>query len=305
MEDKRRILITGGTGLLGNSLINIFRRDYEITSTYVGNYAVKNEKYVSYKKLDIQDNVGYGRLFGEFKPDVVIHTASIGSPDFAEKNRKITWDINVGGTETIVSLCEEHRAKYVYISSNGIYDGANAPYGEKDEAKPINYYGEIKLRGETLVNGRRITSAIIRPNILYGWHHPSERSNIVTMAIERLRNGEMFMGYGDVYVMPLYVEQCAEAIKKVVEEKHWGTFNIAGRDRVSIFELIRTVAEVFKLDEGLVRAVGQDYFEGMVPRPKDTSYKTKKMEKELKIMPLGIVEGLSKMKKERGPLREA
>jgi len=291
-----KLLITGGTGLLGRALIEAFKKSSIICATYSGKYEVIDESDVHYMNMNIQNTEGYARIFEDFRPDVVIHTASIGSPDFAEKNKKITWDINMGGTETIISLCEGHGAKYIYISSNGIYDGANAPYGEEDEAKPINYYGEIKLKGETLVDGKRITSAIIRPNILYGWHHPAERSNIVTMAIERLRNGETFMAFSNVYVMPLYVGQCAEAIKRVVDESHWGTYNIAGRDRVSIFELIRTTAEVFGLDAGLVKPVGHDYFEEMVPRPKDTSYKTKKMEHELMLIPLGIVDGLSKMK---------
>ena len=296
MDNNRRILITGGTGLLGCSLIKLFRVDHEITSTYVGDYKVEHEKSVRYEKMDTRDFDGYRRLFKSFKPSVVIHTASIGSPDYAENNREITREINIGGTEKIVSLCEEHGSKYVYISSNGIYDGNRAPYGESDEAKPVNYYGEIKLLGETIIKGRKMESAIIRPNILYGWHHPSERSNIVTMAVEKLRSGEMFKGYGDVYVMPLYVEQCAEAIRKIVDENRWETFNIAGRDRVSIFDFIRTAAQVFGLDANLVESVGHDYFKGMVPRPKDTSYRTRKMEDELKVRPLGIKEGLFKMK---------
>ena len=296
MDDNRRILITGGTGLLGCSLIETFPGDHEIVSTYVGNYKVEHTETVRYEKIDIRDHDSYSRLFKSFKPNVVIHTASIGSPDYAENNRQITWEINIGGTEKIVSLCEEHEAKYVYISSNGIYDGNCAPYGESDEAKPVNYYGEIKLAGESIVKGRKIKSAIIRPNILYGWHNPSERSNIVTMAVEKLRRGDTFMGYGDVYVMPLYVEQCAEAIKKIIDENRWETFNIAGRDRVSIFEFIRTAAQVFGLDEAMVKSVGHDYFKGMVPRPRDTSYRTRKMENELKLLPLGIKEGLFKMK---------
>ncbi len=294
-----KVLITGGTGLLGRSLVDIFKREHEIVATYVGRYAVANERNVQYINLDVQNIDGYEKLFAEFRSDVVIHTASIGSPDYAEKNKDITWKINVGGTKTILSLCEQYGSKFIYISSNGIYDGQHAPYGEDDVESPVNFYGEIKLEGEKVTAASKVISAIIRPNILYGWHHPSERSNIVTLALDKIASNEKFMAYDDVYVMPLFVRECAHAIRKIIQMERYETFNIAGRDRVSIYELIKKAAQVFGFDDKLVLPVGQDYFNSLVPRPKDTSYRTDKMEKVLLTSPILIEEGLSMMKKER------
>jgi dTDP-4-dehydrorhamnose reductase len=251
--------------------------------------------------LDIQDFDGYKRLFKETKPNVVIHTASIGSPDYAEKYKEITWRINVSAMDNIISLCNEYGSKLVYISSNGIYDGEHAPYAENDKALPVNFYGKVKLEGETLVLSSRCVSAIVRPNIMYGWHHPFERSNIVTLALDKLSKNERFMAYEDVYVKPLYVEECARAIFRIIEEEKYGTFNIAGCDRVSIYELTKKAAQIFGLDDGLVIPIGQGYFNELVSRPRDTSYKTDKMENELKIKPIGIEEGLSIMKRKRNP----
>jgi len=303
MKDKK-ILITGGTGLLGRSLVDIFKKEQEIVATYVGQYAVANDTNVQYVNLDIQNSDGYKRLFVKFRPNIVIHTASIGSPDYAEKNKEITRQINVGGTKTILSLCEEQGSKFIYISSNGIYDGQHAPYGEDDIASPINFYGEIKLEGEKVTTASKVISAIIRPNILYGWHHPSERSNIVTLALDKIARNEKFMAYDDVYVMPLFVRECARAIWKIVKMEQYETFNIAGRDRVSIYELIKKAAQVFGFDDRLVLPVGQDYFNSLVPRPKDTSYRTDKMERVLLASPILIEEGLSMMKKEGKPFYE-
>jgi dTDP-4-dehydrorhamnose reductase len=294
-----KIIVTGGTGLLGRSLIDILKREHEVIATYVGQYAVANESNVQYVNLDVQDVSGYKRLFVKFKPDIVIHTASIGSPDYAEKNKEITRQINVGGTKTVLSLCEQSGSKFIYISSNGIYDGQHAPYAEDDAASPVNFYGEIKLEGEKVTAASKVISAIIRPNILYGWHHPSERSNIVTLALDKIARNEKFMAYDDVYVMPLFVRECARAIWKIVKMGRYETFNIAGRDRVSIYELIKKTAQMFGFDDKLVLPVGPDYFNSLVPRPKDTSYRTDKMEKVLLTRPIGIEEGLLMMNKER------
>lgn len=294
-----KILITGGTGLLGKALIETVDSNYEIVATYLGNYDVEDTHQVKYTKLDTRDKAGYEYLFRDFKPKVVIHTASIGSPDYAEKNKELTWEVNVGGTQNILFICERFDAKFIYISSNGIYDGNKAPYGEKDEAKPINYYGQTKLEGERIVQKARIPYAMVRPILMYGWPHSFERGNIVTFALSKLEQCEVVNAYGDVYLNPLFNHSCAEAIWKIVKEEKYDVFNIAGAERVTIYKLIQEAAYVFKLNLDLIKPVQQGFFNELVKRPSDTSYKTEKMEKELGIKPLSLKEGLRIMRETR------
>lgn len=294
-----KILITGGTGLLGKALIETVDSNYEIVATYLGNYAVEDTHQVKYTKLDTRDKAGYEYLCRDFKPKVVIHTASIGSPDYAEKNKELTWEVNVRGTQNILSICERSDAKFLYISSNGIYDGNKAPYGEEDEAKPINYYGQTKLEGERIVQKAKIPYAIIRPILMYGWPHSFERDNIVTFALSKLEQCEVVNAYDDVYLNPLFNRSCAEAIWKIVKEEKYNVFNIAGAERVTIYKLIQEVANVFKLNRDLIKPVQQGFFNELVKRPSDTSYKTEKMEKALGIKPLSLKEGLSIMREIR------
>jgi len=297
--EKKRILITGGTGLLGESLVQKCKYKYEVTATYIGVYEVNNHDHVTYIKMDITDYAGNHQTFKQFRPHVVIHTASIGSPDFAEKNKDLTWQINVDGTKTILSLCEQYGCKFIYISSNGIYDGEHAPYHEDDIPEPINYYGIVKLEGEKVTRMSRATSSIVRPILLYGWNQPFERPNIVTIALDKLSKGETMMAYDDVIINPLYVEDCSEGILRIIEKDRYETFNFAGKDRTSIYGLLKKAAEVFNLDAASVLPVKQGYFKELVPRPKDTSYVTDKMEKVLELKPAGLEDGLMLMKKQR------
>jgi dTDP-4-dehydrorhamnose reductase len=291
-----KILITGGTGLLGKALIDARGGDWKIIATYVGDYLPKNIPGVNYQKLDMRDAAGCAEFFADFQPEIVIHTASIGSPDFAEKNKEITRAINVDGTRLIAGLCAKYKARLIFISSNGIYDGAHAPYGEEDEAKPINYYGITKLEGEKIVNSAGIVSSIVRPILMYGWPNSYERGNIVTMALSRLKKGEAVNAYDDVYSNALYVEQCAAAIKQIIKLGKYETFNIAGAERTSIYGLLVKTATVFGFDPGLVKGVKQGFFNELVNRPVDTSYKTAKMAEVLKLRPLSLAEGLKMMK---------
>jgi dTDP-4-dehydrorhamnose reductase len=291
-----KVLITGGTGLLGKALLESCISQIEIIATYVGNYCMQDNDHVKYFKLDIRDKNGYINLFKDYKPEVTIHTAGIGSPDFAEQNRTLVSEINLNGTKNIIENCERNNSKLIFISSNGIYDGRNAPYAEEDKAEPVNYYGTIKLKGEEITKKAKIPLVIVRPILMYGWHYPFERSNIVTQSISKLQKGEIVYAYEDVYVNPLLNFSCATSIWKIVNENKIGDYNIGGADRVSIHQLVSKVAEIFNLNKALVAPVRQGYFNELVERPQDTSLKTDKMEKELGIKPLTLDDGLRFMR---------
>jgi dTDP-4-dehydrorhamnose reductase len=291
-----RILITGGTGLLGKALTDTACVDYELLASYLGDYRQDDTSRVKYIKLDIRDIEGHSRLFRDYRPEVVIHTAGVGSPDQAEKHKKEARQINIDGIRNILAHCGDYGSKFIYISSNGIYDGQKAPYNEEDEPRPINFYGEIKLEGERIARGSAVPCAIVRPILMYGWNYPHERPNIVSFALSQLKKGAKVFAYDDVYVTPLFSRNCAEAIWSIIELERYETFNIGGDERSSIYELVRNAAEIFGEDASLVLPVQQGFFNELVKRPRDTSYDTKKMHNVLGIKPLSIKNGLLLMK---------
>jgi len=132
---------------------------------------------------------------------------------------------------------------------------------------------------------------------MYGWNYAFERQNIVTQCLEKLRRREKVFVYDDVYCNPLYADNCAIAIWKIIAEGKYGTYNIGGAERVSIFDLIRKAADIFHLDKNLVNPVQEGYFNELVKRPKDTTFVTDKMIKILNHKPLSVSEGLTLMKK--------
>ena len=277
---------------MGKSLIETAKTGSEIIVTHLGNCNPKDTGRVKYRVLDVRDEKQYAVLYEKFRPDVTIHTAGIGSPDYAERHKEEAREINIDGTRNILRNCEKFRSTFIYISSNGIYDGNSAPYSEDDEAHPINYYGQIKLEGENISRRSAARWSIIRPILLYGWNHPGGRQNIATYALSRLEKGEKVFAYADVFVNPVFAPACADAIWKIIEEEKYEIFNIAGKDTVSIYSLVRSAAEAFDLDLNLVVPVQQGFFNELVRRPADTSYDTSKMRDVLGITPGSIEEGL-------------
>jgi len=292
-----KILITGGTGLLGKALVETSKRSAHIVCTHLGNCDPKDTTRAKYKILDIRDEKRYTELYKEFRPEVTIHTAGVGSPDYAERHKEEARGINVSGTQNILRNCERFRSALIYISSNGIYDGLKAPYSEDDEARPINYYGRIKLEGEEACRASSVRFSIVRPILLYGWNYPDGRQNIATFALSRLKKNEEVFAYNDVFINPMFAPACAEVIWKIIASERYETFNIAGKGTVSIYRLVKSIAETFGFDPNLVIPVQQGFFNELVKRPKDTSYNTDKMRDVLGIKPLLLDEGLRLMKK--------
>lgn len=144
-------LITGITGLLGTSLVEENKNRRRIKGIYVGNYKMPNSKLTNYNICDVADKDKLYKLFQNDKIDCIIHAGGLANTDICEREPELAYFSNVVGTKNIIELAHRKRAKLVYISTNAVFDGKNAPYSEEDEPKPINRYGKIKLECEFLV----------------------------------------------------------------------------------------------------------------------------------------------------------
>ena len=119
---KRVYIITGVGGHLGNTVA----RELLAVGETVRGFAQPNEDVtmlygdaVSIVRGDVRDKSSLEPLFYGLKEDdevYVIHCAGIVS--VATKYDQRVVDVNVRGTENVVSLCKEHHVKkLVYISS--------------------------------------------------------------------------------------------------------------------------------------------------------------------------------------------
>jgi dTDP-4-dehydrorhamnose reductase len=293
------VLITGATGLLGKSLIETKDRSCAVTGIYLGDYRMAGSREVIYRRVDIQDRAALKEVFDASGANVVIHTAGIADVDFCERHYEAAYRSNVHGTANVIELCAEKGAKMVYVSTNAVFDGENAPYKEDDRPNPINRYGAMKLECEAMVRSAFKDAIIVRPILMYGWNHTKERGNLVTYLLDKLAAGTAVNIVNDIYDNPLSSHSCAEAIWSLIEKKKKGTYHVAGRDMLNRYDYARTIADVFGLDRGLIKPVDSSFFPRIAPRPRNTSYVTSKLEREIGFVPLALREGLELMKKGR------
>jgi dTDP-4-dehydrorhamnose reductase len=295
---RKIVLVLGGTGLLGKALVESCPKDVEVCATHLRDLPAE---FLSSRltRLDVTDREETLRVFEEVRPDAVVHLAGVGSVDFAEQNQCAAWGVNVGGTQHVIEACRRLGAKLIFVSSNAVFDGHCPPYDEKAVRRPVNYYGQLKVEAEDAVRSSGLHHAVVRAILMYGWHYSHARENPATMWIRLLREGKSVKVVNDRYWQPLYVEDCANLIWRILEKDKTGVFNISGPDRLSLFEFALHTAKVFDLDSTLIEPVPSDYFPTIAPRPEDTSFVVEKIRKELGIEPVGIAAGLERMKKIR------
>ena len=57
------------------------------------------------------------------KPDAIIHCAAYTAVDKAEDDKETCWDVNVNGTKYLAKAAKEINAKFMYISTDYVFDG--------------------------------------------------------------------------------------------------------------------------------------------------------------------------------------
>ena len=299
LKTVKRVLITGGTGLLGVNIQRIAPKDLEIFSIYFPERPLPLQLPFPILVADVSDRKQMQSVFEWAMPDVVIHTAAVGSVDFAERNREQTRKVNVGGTEVVVALCQIFKSQIIYISSNAVFDGRTPFYSETAPVNPINYYGQLKVDAENIVRESTIPWAIVRPILMYGWPYPGERDNPVVWWVRSLEDGKPIKVVDNVFTKPLPAWSCAEVVWEVIRQHRTDLYHAAGRDHISLYQFALLTAEIFGLDARLITPVPDSYFPEIAPRPRDTSFDTSKMENELGVGTIAVKDGLVRMKSER------
>lgn len=284
-----KVLITGGSSLLGKALYQTASSEHSLTMTWYTN-AINIPAY----QLDICNQSQISYVFDLIKPEIVIHCAAVGSVDLAEKDYEIVHAVNVSGTNNILMASIDYRARFVYISSNAIFDGNNPPYSEQSERHPINRYGSIKRQAEDVVMATH-NWLIIRPFLMYGWPWTNGRQNWMTIIRDKLLKDKPLQLVNDVYWQPTFAHDVARAIWKLIEVSPKNEiYHVASLDRMTLYEFGLAVSARFKLNDFLLEPVSKDAFSHLAPRPIDTTYDIGKVAK-LGIKCKSVEEGLREL----------
>ena len=144
------ILVTGN-GTLASELVKLSTDDTPIVSLSRKNMDITDEYVVSdvIKKFVVTPN----------KPRYLIHTAALTKPmEINDSNPIDSLSVNIVGTSNVAKICHKYGIKFIYISTDFVYDG-DGLMSEDSPVKPSNNYGWSKLGGECVT--RLIPNSLI------------------------------------------------------------------------------------------------------------------------------------------------
>jgi len=286
-----RILITGGSGLLGSKVAEIaLEREYEVYSGYNSHKPEFGEPI----KFDLANPDSVVKAIDEVNPDVIIHSAALTDVDKCEVEKELAYKINVEGTKVVAEMARKLGSFMVYISTDYVFDGSRGMYREEDETNPINYYGYTKLLGENFCQD----FCIARTCVIYGARPASGKVNFVLWLINKLENGESVRIITDQFITPTLNTNLAKMVLEIAERKITGIFHLAGATRVSRFEFAKEIAKEFRLNENLIMPAKMDDINWIAKRPRDSSLDTSKAAKYLSEKPYDLTKALKVLKEE-------
>jgi dTDP-4-dehydrorhamnose reductase len=290
-----KVLVTGANGLLGHELIGLLlQKEFEVIATSKGpNRLNVTRGNFSYRDLDITDGMACNKILTEDRPDVIIHAAAMTQVDQCELNKIDCYNINVTATRFLIEAAKEVKARFVYISTDFIFDGLTGPYKEEDEPRPLNYYGSTKLSAEIEVMESGLPWSIIRTVLVIG-NADSTRSNIISWVKDKLTKGEKIKVVDDQFRTPTYTEDLAKGIVLVVEKNATGIYHISGKDLLTPYQIAIMTADHFHLDHSLIEKADATSFSQPALRPPRTGFYIDKARADLGYEPLSFEEGLKK-----------
>lgn len=288
-----KILVIGGSGMIGNKLFNYFKEsEWNTEFTYHTNVV----PFAQGHRLDITQKKSTINLITKLNPDVVIHTAALANVDLCETNNSLAYSVNVQGTANVVEGCKKVDSRLVYISTSFVFDGSRGQYTEDDQASPSTYYGLTKLEGEEITKRSGLQYLILRTDQPYCWVENWQRTNSVIRVIQAIQAKKIHKEIIDWYNTPTYVPDFVFAVDKLLHRNEEGTYHLVGPDFINRYEWSILAAKIFGLDKNMIKPIRSDELT-LAAKRVNVNLSNQKLTRQTNIPMRGVKDGLLDMKK--------
>lgn len=251
-----RLLIFGGTGMLGRSLVTAARGR--------GHAALA----LSHAQADLED-AGRLRYWAEtFRPEAVINCAAYTKVDLAEgEGREKAFAVNGSAVRNVVAAAAVLNARLLHVSTDYVFDGkAREPYGEDAPTHPLSVYGQSKLAGEQEALAYE-KALVVRTSWLFGPGGP----NFVTTMVRLIQEGKLpLQVVHDQEGCPTYTPYLAEALLDLASLGAplglTGVVHYRNRERASWCDFAEEIARLWSGTAEVVPVTTRE-FPRPAPRP--------------------------------------
>lgn len=256
----RKIAITGPDGLIGSRITELLKNDFTFIPLLQSEFDI-TDKYQVEQRLNAIDF------------DLLLHLAAYTNVDGAEQTKDLTAKVNIEGTKSLFNVVINKNKKFIYISTDFVFDGEKPPYDEKSTPHPISYYGETKYQGEKILNNQAM---IIRLSYPYRAYFDLKK-DFVRSIRSHLEQGNNLQMVTDSLITPTFIDDICYGLKYLINNYSPEIYHLVGSNSLSPYDAGLTIAKLFGLNETLIQPVTYDvYFRNKAKRPKLSEIKSKK-----------------------------
>lgn len=254
----RPILVTGATGLLGGTLVPVWRAAGRPVVTHGHSKPADH-------RADLADPAAARELVASASPAFVVNCAGLTNVDACEADHHGAYRANALATRYLAEACRDHGATLVHLSTDQVY--ATPGPSPEDAVTVSNVYGLSKLAGEAWVLALGFT--VLRTNLIGPSHTPGRVSQS-DWYLDALRGGASVTFFEDIRFNPLRMTTVAGAIGRVLDDPAPGLFNLTATAGLSKAGFGLALAEAFGLPTDHVTVGRSTDIPQFAGRPKDT-----------------------------------
>jgi dTDP-4-dehydrorhamnose reductase len=280
-----RIVVTGASGLLGGRIVEVLRGDSpadRVVAVVRKGPAPAGESI----RADLAAPDAPARVAAA--GDVVLHCAALADGDACERDPESARIQNLGVTEGLSRACAAAGTRFVFVSTDLVFDGEGRHYRPDQEPQPLMVYGREKRAAEraALAAGGAGT-CVVRVALVSGRGF-GPRLTVTEGLVQRLDARLPVRLYEDEWRSPVDADSVARALRALATRPDLsGVFHLGGPERLTRHELGLRVARAVGAPAELVTAGRREGHRG-APRPRDVSLDSSRARLELGFEPVSI-----------------
>ena len=239
-----KILILGGTGMLGHRLWIELAKIHEVVATVRTSCNKINLPYIA--KVDALNFQSIEKAIFEYRPDIVINCIGIIKQIDDSKSHLTSIEINSLLPHKIAEICKKISSRMIHFGTDCVFDGKKGMYLDSDKSNADDLYGRCKFLGEIDYADHVFT---IRTSIIGKGIYPN--GSLIDWFLDQ--KGKTIKGFKNAIFSGFPAKTISEIIEKhiIPYPELSGTFNISS-DPISKFDLLSLVKKLYQADIGIV-----------------------------------------------------
>lgn len=269
-------LILGASGLVGGNCLRYFKqKGWNCLGTH---FSFETDETQFFNTLDLND--ANNADIDAFNPSVIVHCGALTWVDYCEEHPDESYEKTVQSTVFAVQLAKRFNAKFVYLSTDYVFDGERGFYTEDDLTNPLGVYAKHKLEAENHIRNNYPDRLICRITNVYG--DEIRGKNFIarlSMNMQNQESMELTLPI-DQYATPVNATDVAKAIFELIDKKKTGTYHLASTDYLNRVQLAERVAKYFGHEQVLIKPVTTKLLNQPAKRPLNGGMSAAKFNKE-------------------------